>query len=73
MVEDIKKEPSEEQPSHDDYVSDYLSYVGAGAILTTLATALIYYKVPHPVKSALVVSCPDETRHLTKTLKLIRS
>jgi hypothetical protein len=41
-----------------DYVSDYLSYVGAGIILTTFA-ALIYYKVPHPAKTSKVKQILD--------------
>jgi len=37
-----------------DYVSNYLSFIQADAIMTTLAAALIIYKVPHPVKTSKV-------------------
>jgi len=52
--------PHEEpHPEPDDYASDYLSYVGAGAIITTLAAALIYYKVPHPFETSKAKPYPS--------------
>jgi hypothetical protein len=52
--------PHEEpHPEPDDYASDYSSYVDAGAIITTLAAALVIYKVPHPAKTSKVKQILD--------------